>query len=200
MSLPFAHVPRRLSRHLDSPRSIFWSLCVISKPPIWKAILAALIAPGWSGTWLNIRSVGRVTERGWLCRKWSGGLDSFKKRYVESKSFDICVGRNMWKLTVIAKIPSFKNCRLLNQPCYSIMGKIIINIVMFHITMENDTAIKRRRILTYDNVTNDNDHINDSKATVMIIIKITFISRLLINYVDYSCCILLVDIDRNLDT
>lgn len=80
------------------------------------------------------------------------------------------------------------------------MVKIIINIVMFHITMENDTAIKKRRILTYDNVTNDNDHINDSKATVMIIIKITFISRLLINYVDYSCCILLVDIDRNLDT
>lgn len=80
MRPPFAHAPRRLSRHLDSPRSIFWSLCVISKPPIWKAILAALIAPGWSGTWLNIRSIGRVTERGLaLCRKWAGGLDSFIK-------------------------------------------------------------------------------------------------------------------------
>lgn len=97
----------------------------------------------------------------------------FHKRYVESKSFDICIGHSMWKLTVIAKIPFFMNRRLLNQPCYIILVKIIINIVaMFNITMQYDTAIKRRRILTYDNVTNDNDHINDSKATVVIIIKI----------------------------
>lgn len=79
----------------------------------------------------------------------------------------------MWKLTVIAKIPFFQELQAIKS-CYIIMVKIIINIVeMFNITMQYDTTIKRRRILTYDNVTNDNDHINDSTATVMIIIKIT---------------------------